>query len=77
VWFCNWDVADSQRTRRISLGTDDFEQARPKLLERYLEEHRPQSAPPDGVALSDILLDYYKKHGSQTRSAGSARISCG
>jgi len=77
AWYATCYDAASQRTRRISLGTDDFEQARQKLLERYLEEHRPQSAPPDGVALSDILLDYYKKHGSQTRSAGSARISCG
>jgi hypothetical protein len=44
------------------------------LLERYLAEHRPQNAPAEAVALADIVLDYYKAHGAQTRSAGSIRI---
>ena len=47
-----------------------------KLLERYLEEHRPQNAPAETVALVDIVLDYYKAHGAHTRSAGSIRTAC-
>ncbi len=42
-----------------------------------MEQHRPQNAPAETVALADILLDYYKSHGSQARSAGSVRTSCG
>jgi integrase len=77
AWYAiSYDGA-AQRTRRVSLGTDDFEQARQRLLERYLEQHRPQNAPAETVALADILLDYYKTQGSQARSAGSVRTSCG
>jgi integrase len=77
AWYATCYDAAAQRTRRVSLGTDDFEQARQSLLERYLEQHRPQSAPAEEVALADVLLDYYKSHGSQARSAGSVRTSCG
>ncbi len=77
AWYATFYDAAAKRTRRVSLGTDDFEQARQKLLERYLEEHRPQNAPAETVALADIVLDYYKAHGAQTRSAGSIRTSCG
>ena len=76
AWYATCYDAATQRTRRVSLGTDDFEQARQRLLERYLEEHRPQNAPAESVALADILLDYYKTQGSEARSAGSARTSC-
>ena len=77
AWYATCYDAATQRTRRVSLGTDDFEQARQRLLERYLEQHRPQNAPAESVALADILLDYYKTQGSQARSAGSVRTSCG
>jgi hypothetical protein len=77
AWYATFYDQTAKRTRRVSLGTDDFEQARQTLLERYLEEHRPQNAPPETVALADIVLDYYKAHGAQARSAGSIRTSCG
>ena len=76
AWYATCYDAATQRTRRVSLGTDDFEQARQRLLERYLEQHRPQNAPAESVALADILLDYYKTQGSQARSATSIRTSC-
>ena len=76
AWYATFYDAAAKRTRRVSLGTDDFEQARQRLLERYLEEHRPQNAPAETVALADIVLDYYKTHGSEARSAGSIRTSC-
>ena len=76
AWYATRYDAEAQRTRRVSLGTDDFEQAKQKLLERYLEQHRPQNATAETVALADVLLDYYKNHGSQARSAGSVKTSC-
>ncbi len=76
AWYATFYDATTKRTRRISLGTDDFEQASQKLLERYLEEHRPQNAPAESVALADIVLDYYKHHGQHARSAVSIRKSC-
>ncbi len=77
AWYATCYDAEAKRTRRVSLGTDDFEQARQKLLERYLEQHRPQNAPAETVALADLLLDYYKTHGSHARSGGSVKTSCG
>ena len=76
AWYATFYDAAAKRSRRISLGTDDFEQARQRLLERYLDEHRPQQAQAETVALADIVLDYYRKHGSEARSAVSVRISC-
>ena len=77
AWYATCYDAEARRTRRVSLGTDDFEQAQQRLVERYLEQHRPQNAPAETVALADILLNYYKTHGSQARSGGSVRTSCG
>jgi hypothetical protein len=74
AWYATLYVQAAKRTRRVSLGTDDFEQARQKLLDRYLAEHRPLNAPAEAVALADIVLDSYKAHGAQTRGAGSIRI---
>ena len=51
AWYATFYDAAAKRTRRISLGTDNFEQARQRLLERYLEEHRPQNAPTETVTL--------------------------
>ena len=76
AWYATFYDGAAKRSRRVSLGTDDFEQARQRLLERYLDEHRPQQAPAETVALADIVLDYYKKHGSEARSAVSIRKSC-
>jgi integrase len=76
AWYATFYDGAAKRSRRISLGTDDFEQARQRLLERYLDEHRPQQAPAETVALADIVLDYYKKHGREARSAVSIRRSC-
>jgi hypothetical protein len=77
AWYATRYDAATQRTRRVSPGTDDFEQARQRLLERYLEQHRPQNVAAETVALADILLDYHKNHGSRARSAGSVKTSCG
>jgi integrase len=76
AWYATFYDAAAKHTRRISLGTDNFEEAQQKLLERYLEQNRPQNAPTETVALADIVLDYYKKHGQNARSAGSIKISC-
>ena len=72
AWYATFYDGAAKRSRRISLGTDDFEQARQRLLERYLDEHRPQQAPAEAVTLADIVLDYYKKHGSEARSASAS-----
>jgi hypothetical protein len=74
AWYATFYVQAAKRTRRVSLGTDDFKQARQKLLDCYLAKHRPLNAPAEAVALADIVLDSYKAHGAQTRSAGSIRI---
>jgi integrase len=76
AWYATFYEPGAKRSRRLSLGTDDFEQAKQRLLERYLNAHRPQQAPAEAVALADVVLDYYKKHGALARSAVSIRKSC-
>ena len=77
AWYAEtWDEA-AKRTRRISLGTAELEEAKEKLLEKYLAEVRPVNEPADGVLLADLILDYYNGHGVNLVSASNTQTMCG
>ena len=70
AWYATFYDQAAKRTRRVSLGTDDFEQARQRLLERYLEE-----APAAERACRDGRPRRYRARLFQERMAAQAR-SC-
>lgn len=76
AWYrCFYDE-ESQRTKRVSLGTDNFEEAK-RLLDAWFAEHRMRTAQDlaeDAVTLGEIFKDYLDHHAIKLRSYGSVKI---
>ncbi len=47
TWYRYFWDAETGRTRRISLGTEDFEEAKQALTEWYAREHHPENQRPN------------------------------
>ena len=75
TWCRTWYDPDGQCTRRISLGTAEFEEAKQRLSDWYVREHAPQDETPDDVSLADVIRRYYEEHASKTASHDTARIN--
>jgi hypothetical protein len=65
----------TRQTSRESLGTEDFSEAKERLVEWFLNNHRPQDASPDDVQLEALFIAYYNDHAKALPSEESARIS--
>lgn len=76
AWYRMWFDPDTRQTRRASLGTTDFQEAKQKLNEWFILNQRPQNAAADRITLAQTLHTYWHDHGQHIASAESARISC-
>lgn len=76
AWYRTWYCEESRQTKRRSLGTKDFQTAKEKLNEWFINEHRPENESLTNVLLVDVLLNYYNEHASKLRSADAARRAC-
>lgn len=76
AWYRMWFDPDTRQTRRASLGTTDFQEAKQKLNEWFVLNQRPQNAGTDRITLAQTLHTYWHDHGQHIASAESARISC-
>jgi integrase len=76
AWCRTWLDADARQTRRVSLGTDDFEEAKRKLAEWYAAQFQAPSddLPPSAVKLAAVLLDYWNGQACKLRSAETSKI---
>ena len=74
AWCRTWYDPKSQQTRRASLRTTDFEQAKQILTDWFVLQHQPKQKPADGVMLATLLARYFDKHASQLKRAGDYRI---
>ncbi len=75
TWYRYFWDAETGRTRRVSLGTEDFEEAKQALTEWYAREHHPENQRLEDVALADILRIYYEEHAMDLPSHDAARIA--
>ncbi|MBP2564545.1 integrase [Agrobacterium tumefaciens] len=76
AWYrCFYEEKD-KRTKRVSLGTDDFETAKVKLDEWYLEQRMrtAQNLPAADVTLKEVFDDYLDRHAIKLRSYASTKI---
>ncbi|QCL83933.1 hypothetical protein CFBP5875_04785 [Agrobacterium pusense] len=76
AWYrCFYEEKD-KRTKRVSLGTDDFEVAKVKLDEWYLEQRMrtAQNLPATDVTLKEVFDDYLDRHAIKLRSYASTKI---
>ena len=74
-WQRTWFDATTRQTRRASLGTADFEQAKERLTDWYVANRALVQEKAQDVLLSDILARYWEGHASNLVSHGTARSS--
>ena len=72
-WCRTYFDADTRQTRRVSLGTADFEAAKEALAAWYTLHGRRDREEPCSVVLATVCARYHEKQGQHVRSAGIQR----
>ncbi len=75
AYYRTWQDKSAGRSRRTSLGTTDFEEAKQRLTDWFINNERPQHAEPKDVPLASVLSAYYEHHGQHAKSAEFIRLS--
>lgn len=75
-WCRTWFDPEHRQTRRVSLRTTDFEQAKEILTDWFVSNHRKENAPADGITLAEIITHYWKDHARHLASSNTARLAC-
>ena len=65
---------EGRRTRRASLGTTDFEIAKERLTDFFVDNRKPKDEKPGDVPLADVLRRYYVEHASKLRTAHTVKV---
>jgi integrase len=72
VWKAGWFDAAAGQTRRVSLGTKDFLEAKEALAEFVVAQARPKDQRPADVPLGLILVRYWDGHARNIASSEAA-----
>ncbi|HEY9145624.1 MAG TPA: site-specific integrase [Thiobacillus sp.] len=74
-WYRTWYDPDTRQTRRKTLGTSDFQEAKLKLWEWFARKgHMPEQQPQE-ASLDMVLVRYYQQHAIDLPSAEMAKIA--
>lgn len=73
AWCRTWFDAATRQTRRASLSTDDFQDAKLKLWEWFAKYGRVGRQEPQDAPLDLILVRYWERHAHAQPSAEMAR----
>jgi hypothetical protein len=71
AWCACWFDAESRQTRRSSLGTRDFQEAKVRLAEFVTKNETLKDAKPSDVLLEAILIRYWEGHAKWWAVLGS------
>jgi integrase len=74
AWCRTWYDDTSRQTRRVSLDTTDFAEARRRLGDWYAHNVTLKRAEPEQAKLADIVLRYWTDHARHVRSGYSQSI---
>lgn len=76
AWYRCFYEERNKRTKRVSLGTDDFEDAKRRLDGWYLDQRMKtaQDLDPSEVTLKEVFKEYLKNHAVNLRSYDSVVI---
>jgi integrase len=74
LWYRTWYDSAAKQTRRISLCTRDFEEAKVKLAEWILGSQNLTDEDPSTVPLATVILRYWNDHGSKVRSRETIKL---
>ena len=68
AWYRTWFDGKARQTRRISLGTSDFDEAKQTLTDWFVLHHTKQEEPPEIATLAELFARYFEQYGSKLRS---------
>jgi hypothetical protein len=74
-WCVCWFDPGTRQTRRASLGTSDFQEAKLRLAEYVTKNEALREAKPDEVLFEAILIRYWENHGRRLPSAEQAKYA--
>ena len=77
AWCRTWFDTAARQTKRASLGTADFDEAKQKLTDWFVGQHNQITEPNKAQepCLAEVLSRYYEQHAAKLPSAGRAKIS--
>ena len=73
TWYEPGKRGQRGRTKRASLGTDDFQEAQIKLAKWILENSKPQKKHNDDALVEELLLIYWNEHAQHTAGSEASR----
>ena len=68
AWYRTWFDSEARQTRRISLGTSDFDEAKQALTDWFVLFHTKTEEQPEDATLAELFARYYEQYGSKLRS---------
>jgi len=74
-YYRTWLDKKTRQTRRTSLRTTDFEEAKQIFTEWFINNQRPQQAEPEDVSIASVLSSYYENHGKNLASSDQVLIA--
>ena len=77
AWCRTWYDPKSEQTRRVSLRTTDFEEAKQRLTDWFVLEHQQKDQKPDDVTLAALFARYFEKHASHLKSGSDYKTLLG
>ena len=75
AWYRTWYDDKTRQTRRVSLCTADFEDAKEKLTDWVLINHKRKKEAPERVTLAELFAPFYERHASKLASAYQCQLS--
>jgi integrase len=73
-WCRTWYDERARQTRRVSLGTSDFQTASIRLAEWVVVHERESKASPSSVMIETVLLRYWDDHAQHLPSSKTQRL---
>jgi len=73
AWFRTWFDSRSRQTKRVSLGSTDYEECKQLLEDWYFLHRKQRDQSPDDVTIAQILAKYWNEHGSKVRSKAQVK----
>ena len=69
AWCRTWFDQTTRQTKRISLRTTDFDEAKQRLTDWFVLNHTKQEEKVEDVLLAEVFARFYEQHGSTLKSA--------
>ena len=73
AWCRTWFDAQTRQTKRVSLRTAEFEEAKQRLTDWFVLRHSKSQEQPEDAVLAGIFARFYEHHGQTLQSAADVK----